>query len=366
MPRVIGVDPGTLSFDLCGLEDGRPFLTLSVSSKVARDSTFLVDRLTDALPLDLIAAPSGYGLPLVPVAELTDDQLNLFILARKDDRDKGEIVGALRPTIELIRARGLPAVLLPGVIHLPTVPPHRKVNRIDMGTADKVCVAALGIWDQARRLGVPPDHTAFILVELGGAFTAGLAVEQGRIVDGIGGSAGGLGYRALGTLDGEVAYALGRVSKSLLFSGGVVYVAGDADLAPGEWLARLDRDPRARIAWTAFLESVEKMVAALRVSVPEPREVLLSGRLGGVPSIVEALAARLEPVAPVRLLRGLAPDCKEGAQGAAILADGLAGGPNRALVETLRLREASGTVLDHLYMVGRDVVFREFGVQCEF
>ena len=36
------------------------------------------------------------------------------------------------------------------------------------------------------------------------------------------------------------------------------------------------------------------------------------------------------------------------AQGAAILADGLAGGPNADLVASLRLRDASGTVLDWL------------------
>src|SRR5256712_10439851 len=118
--------------------------------------------------------------------------------------------------VEMMRARRLPGIILPGVIHLPTVPAHRKVNRIDMGTADKVCAAALGISDQARRLGLAPRETSFILVELGGTFTAALAVEQGQIVDGIGGTAGGLGYRALGTLDGEVAYALGRVPKSLL------------------------------------------------------------------------------------------------------------------------------------------------------
>src|SRR5207249_5852799 len=134
---------------------------------------------------DLIAAPSGYGLPLIPVAEVGDDDLGLFILVRREDRKRSEIVSALRPMIELIRARRLPAVFLPGVVHLPTVPPHRKVNRIDMGTADKVCVAALGIWDQSRRLGLAPAETAFILVELGGAFTAALAVRDGQIVDGI-------------------------------------------------------------------------------------------------------------------------------------------------------------------------------------
>ena len=132
-----------------------------------------------------------------------------------------------------------------------------------------------------------------MLLELGGFFTAALAVEHGRIVDGIGGSAGGLGYRALGTLDGEVAYALGRVRKSTLFTGGAAFVAGVPDLPPEELAARAAHDARARVAWDALIEAAAKLVAALRVAAPGAREVLLSGRVGRVPAVAEALGRRL-------------------------------------------------------------------------
>ena len=39
------------------------------------------------------------------------------------------------------RRTGVPIVFLPGGLHLPTIPPHRKVNSIDLGTADKVSAA---------------------------------------------------------------------------------------------------------------------------------------------------------------------------------------------------------------------------------
>lgn len=365
MPRVVGVDPGTQSFDLCGLAGGQVFLEASIGVDDARRApAALVDRLEAALPLDLIAAPSGYGLPLVPVAALDQTQLDLAVLVRPEDRDQPERVGGLRAMVELMRARRLPAILLPGVVHLDTVPAHRKVNRVDMGTADKLCVAALGIWDQGRRLRLPPEETAFVLLELGGFFTAALAVEHGRIVDGIGGSAGGLGYRALGTLDGEVAYALGRVRKSTLFTGGAAFVAGAPELPPEELAARAVHDPRARVAWDALIEGAVKLVAALRVAAPGAREVLLSGRVGRVPAVAEALGQRFAGALPVRPIDGFTTHVKEAAQGAALIADGLAGGRHRNVVEAMRLRESRGSVLDHLYMAGGDEVRRDFGLPC--
>jgi predicted butyrate kinase (DUF1464 family) len=64
-----------------------------------------------------------------------------------------------------------------------------------------------------------------------------------------------------------------------------------------------------------------------------------------------ALEPKLATIAPISDLRGFASRAKQGAQGAALIADGLAGGEHRGLVDALRLREASGTVLDHLKVI---------------
>ena len=69
--------------------------------------------------------------------------------------------------------------------------------------------------------------------------------------------------------------------------------------------------------------------------------------------MLEALGARLAHVAPVRMAAGLG-DAKAAAQGAAVLADGLAGGRYAALVERLGVRDASGSALDHLRVHGAD------------
>ena len=351
MARVIGIDPGTLSFDICGLDDGEIFLDLSFpSEEVTRDPERLVERLTRALPVDLIAGPSGYGLPLVPIDRLSERDIFLAYLPR-DAHEEGGILG-LRRVVAALRDARLPVLFTPGVIHLPTVPAYRKANRIDMGTADKVCAAALAIDDQARRLDLDYEDTSGLLVELGGAFNAVLALDRGRIIDGQGGSSGPMGLRAAGALDGELAYLLGRFPKSVIFSGGAAYVAGTPEIAPEAFEA--SSDPAARDARQAFEEAVLKAVAAEHALVPQAREILLSGRLSRLDGLVGGLVERLSAFAPVRRVTGFAHVAKHAAQGAALLADGLADGARRRLVESMQIRGASGTALDHLFVVGAE------------
>ena len=158
-----------------------------------------------------------------------------MVLKRADEPAARVGIAGMRTIVRALIAAGMPLVFGPGAIHLPTVPDHRKWNRVDLGTADKVASAALGIVDQAERLGIPYDETSFAMLELGGGFSAALAVDAGQIVDGLGGSAGPIGARACGALDAEAAYLIGgALSKRTVFSGGALDPHGDVDLAaPG-------------------------------------------------------------------------------------------------------------------------------------
>ena len=358
MTRVIGIDPGTVSVDLCGIEDGRVFLDRSLPTATAlADARAFLDILTQWGPLDLVAGPSGYGLPLTAAVDTTDEHLACAFLAAPAESGG---IGGLRAVARVLARSGLPVVFTPGIIHLTTVPEHRKINRVDMGTADKVAAAALAIDRQSRRDGIPPDEVSLVLVELGGAFTATVAVAGGKIVDGIGGSAGPLGLQSAGAWDGEVAYLAGSVTKTALFGGGVRTVAGwDAAHDP-EDLAR-PRTAREHLAREALVEGVVKAVASLWAVAPAPREIVLSGRLARVHGVRLALEERLATIAPVHLLEGFAVVAKEGAQGAALLADGLAGGSRRDLVDVMQIREAAGSVLDHLYVISRDTARQRLG-----
>lgn len=336
MARVVGIDPGTLSIDVCGIANGRLYLDRSWPTAGAlSDPSGLVELLTDSGLPDLIVGPSGYGLPVQRAADAGEDDLRLAFLAPPDETGG---IGGLRGLARRLAASGLPVIFIPGVIHLDTVPTHRKLNRIDLGTADKLCAAVLGIRDYCERRERRPEAASFILLELGGAFTAGVAVERGQVVDGIGGTSGPIGWRAAGALDGEVAYLAERVTKAALFQGGITSL--------------LERDPASRpVGIEAYVEGAVKAVRQLRCSAPSADEILLSGRQSAETEIRYRFAAELADIGPVHLLAGFAAHARQGAQGAALLADGLAGGSNRELIDRLRIREARGTALDHLLFV---------------
>jgi predicted butyrate kinase (DUF1464 family) len=357
-PRVAGVDPGTVSIDLCALDDGEMLLERSFrSADLALDPAPLVDALVEHRPLDLVLGPAGYGLPLVPGERVGERELALMLLLRSDEAGTAAGIGGMRAMIRGLIGAGLPLVFGPAAIHLPTVPEYRKWNRIDLGTADKVASAALCIADQAGRLGLAYEDTSFIMLELGGAFSAALAIDRGAIVDGVGGSYAPIGARACGALDAEAAYLLGAaLSKETVFSGGALDPRGELDLSAPGALEALRSDPRHRQGWLALEEGAVKAALALTVSVPAPREILVAGRFARAAGLLEALVERLAAVAPVRAVTGVGTHAKAAAQGAALLADGLAGGRYAALVEQLRLREASGTALDHLRMHGAERV----------
>jgi predicted butyrate kinase (DUF1464 family) len=353
MPRVAGVDPGTVSFDLCVLEDGEPVVEeVFQTGSLSEDSRPLLAALGRHGPYDLVYGPSGYGLPLAAAADVGERELAEMVLVRPDETHADAGVGGLRSLLRALVHSGLPVVFGPGVIHLPSVPAHRKYNRIDMGTADKVCAAAYASADQSARLGIAPHQTSMILLELGGAFTAALAIDAGQIVDGMGGSSGPLGARAVGALDGEVAYLLAAVlRKDTLYSGGALDPAGTRDMSD---LGAVWASADLADGWTALLEAAAKAVRALLVSVPEPHEIIVSGRMARLPPLVEALGAALADVAP---LLALVPGrASAAAHGGALLADALAGGRHAGLAEALRLRESSGTALDHLRLAGAAMI----------
>lgn len=288
MARVIGIDPGTKSFDFCGLEDDRVILDTSISTGDIIKDPGLLSGIITKTGADLVVGPSGFGIPVTGIRDIGDRELFLISLIKKEDRKS--ILG-LRKSIDLLKKNELPVYFIPAVIHLPTVPFYRKFNKIDMGTADKLCCAALGVRDQALKYNCDYSETSFILLEMGYGYTAAVAVKDGKIVDGIGGSAGSIGFLSLGGMDSELAYLLGGFDKELVFRGGVKTLTG----TPEELMENED-------ALNAYIEGAVKDVLALTASV-KPREILVSGRISRVRGFLMSWRSVLRS----RRLEGLEP-----------------------------------------------------------
>jgi predicted butyrate kinase (DUF1464 family) len=326
--RVVGSDPGTSSLDLLLLDDGVAIDQARLVPSHLRDDPEVLAKLFSRWePIDLIAAPSGYGLPLVRGDAFTDDHLEQMSLIRLDQRGRDSGVVGFRAWVRAFVRSGRPLVFLPGGFHLPTIPAYRKANALDLGTADKVAVAALALWfDASEAAGF--DRSTFAVVEIGSAFSAVLVIDHGQLVDASAGTRGPIGLHAGGCWDGELAYWFNPLAKDDLFRGGVV------DLGP--------------IGPDAFRESLVKHAAGLQ-SITPFETIYLSGRGLEQPEIARLTTtalARFGKLTPLPSLSGAW--VKHAAQGAALLADALAGGRAAPLADSLRLSTSSGSAWDVL------------------
>ncbi len=356
----MGIDPGTKSFDFYGMENESVVLNESVPSEEIATNPMRFVEIVKSMEADVIIGPSGYGLPIKRLRDLDKKDFFLLTLVRPEELNSISVLSGMQKSLALLKDEDCPMYFIPGVIHLPTVPVHRKLNKVDMGTADKLCCAALGILDQSTRLGVEYCETSFIMLEMGYGYTSAIAVENGEIVDGVGGTTGSPGYTSIGAMDGELAYLLGSFDKTLLFEGGASSLT-EAKMTP-ERLAGLAHDGNKYTeAWKALMEGAAKDVLQLFAST-KPKEVLISGRLTRILHVSEGLRERLEFMAPVENVEGFSKEVKEAAQGAAVIANGLAGGEYKDLVDQMKLKKARGTVLDYIHLQEADALRKRYGI----
>jgi predicted butyrate kinase (DUF1464 family) len=349
--RVIGIDPGSLSWDFFGLEDDEIILDTSIPSKeLIREPLKVISIIKSVEDIDLMVAPSGFGLPLKNVKDLTEEDL-FYTLLKFDKQEKNMLIG-LGEVLRLIKAENIPGIIVPGVKHLPTIPRFRKINKIDMGTADKLCTAVTGIRDQMERFHVKPNLTNFIMVEIGYGFTAVLAIENGQIIDGIGGS-NIMGFRACGSLDGELAYLIKNIKKKNIYKGGVSFISGYEDLSLREISLLAEKDEQTNMALNAYISDVKKAVYGISSSFSDKnkiKEILLAGRGADLTYFRERIINNIEEIAPVKLMKSYSHLSKHAAQGAAFIANGLLGGNFEPIITNLRLKEASGSILDDIFI----------------
>jgi predicted butyrate kinase (DUF1464 family) len=374
MVKAIGIDPGTKTMDIFGFDDVNEsvIIDLAISrDEITKRPSIVIEKLREAQrkvgSIDAIVGPSGYGMHLKKAKDASDADIAMATFVTESDVKRRLKIIGLRQLMQLMRdAKDLNIWFTQGGIHLTTIPRYRKANKIDMGTADKVYSVILAVKDQAERLEIPYDKTMLILVEIGFAYTTAIAVRNGQIVDAIAGTAGFPSYLGMGFMDSELAYALASTikdfSKLLLFSGGSASVANFDPFKPLEEFVKLaESDDQIKAGYTLMMESVIKDVAALLPSV-KPREVILSGRFTKIREFLAMLKGRLYDFfdetglkIDVNKLQSKAKVAKQAAEGAAMFANGIAGGRYKELIEVMKLKESEGTIFDNVYL-GDEVV----------
>ncbi len=136
----------------------------------------------------------------------------MFELTLVREGEKVPVLEGMKKFFSIVDEGAVDIVFVPGIIQLPTVPRWRKLNKIDMGTADKMCIGALSVETVSRKKGVSYSEVNHIVVEMGGGYNALIAIEKGRIINGIGGTLfPGPGFVNAGAMDGEVCLSPGRV-----------------------------------------------------------------------------------------------------------------------------------------------------------
>jgi len=341
--RILGIDPGTVSFDLCLLEGRDIIFEDSIPSTMVAEKPEEFAKKCLHLNLDVMIAPSGMGLNNRRLSELT--QREMFELTLVREGEEVPVLEGMKKFLGIIREAGLEVYFLPGVIQLPTVPRWRKINKIDMGTADKLCIAALSVETVSRKKKVAYSEVNHVVVELGGGYNSAMTVEKGRVINGIGGTLfPGPGYMNAGAMDGEIAYLLRGFEKALLFQGGAGDLTGVMNLDRSKFTQQSYPE-----AFNSFLEGVLFAVCSQRAILPS-REVYLSGRLTGYANIYNPVKNALEQLGyDVNLLPTLSKKSKAAAQGYAVVGNGSYGGYYEPLVKHMMIDKAEGSVIEHVF-----------------
>jgi len=349
MIKIIGIDPGTKSFDLFGVEfikdKERIFLDKTIpSEKVARNPEILLSEIKPYLPVKAIIGPSGYGLPLTKLANARENEINQMLPMEESDTGGVSVNQGIKRLFWKMKDMKLPVYFTPGVIHLTTVPSYRKLNRMDMGTADKLCCVALAIKDQMKRYKIPANKTSFILLELGYGFTAAIAVKNGQVIDGLGGTSGFPGFLGTGHIDGELAIRLGKQRQGILFTGGAVSISK-------RQIDNITDLPKHKEVFSLLIESALKDIAVLYVTNPNPKEIILSGRLCREKVIRTELLKHLKNLFPnikIHLIERTAKIAKEASEGAVILGAGMLNIKYTDIFKALKIADAKGTIFDYV------------------
>ncbi|MGC9148368.1 MAG: DUF1464 family protein [Sulfolobales archaeon] len=283
--RILAIDPGTITTAVAvGDETSIEFYYEVNSKDLSKKPEYLFEIINNLDP-DLVIAPSGYGLPPIDLRRIESKSRLAALLKYADDPGIEELrfISFFLNNIDSLQ---MPVVGLPSVYNLITVPEYRVYNRIDLGTSDKTALAILAGVIYSGEDVEKLKKANIVVIELG-AFTAGIAIANGEIIDGVGGSLFPIGLVSRGGLDTEIAVSMKRrIYKRDVFSGGLRDLCGTTDLE------KIQKE--CFTAYNRYIDDIAKTIAMLEVSIRRTSKIkseikiYLSGR-GALPMIIESL-----------------------------------------------------------------------------
>ncbi len=274
-------------------------------------------ELLEAYPATPVVLPSGLGIPVTRAGDLLD-------------QDIAEMTGALGAghaerlarLLAEARRRVPRALCIPAVKLLPTIPLHRKLRRLELGTAEALC---LTVWvlHWLRQSDAGSDAAAFLLVQRGPTDRVILAVQGGQLVDGIGERLPGLHppeatFRADADRPDQASRVAFRTRNPLTL--------------------REAEQRRPGCNRQAEDEALCKEALGL-AAMHGLRDVVVLG--DETPGVNQTLETHMRRIPLPETATG-----HEGALGAALVATGLTGGPTAGLVNRLGIREVRERVPD--------------------
>lgn len=359
--RIAGIDPGTHSFDVVVLENGRVVKEESFETKlVAENPRVLINTLRELNP-NYIVAPSGYGIPLDNGGNIRNPRklaIEVLLLSTEKAIRKGVEAGEIgiwvydalaKTVVELVEGFRNRVIFIPGVIHLPTVPIYRKINRVDMGTADKLASTFLAVYEYSSRYGIPYNSIDFILLEAGFGYYGVIGVKSGRIVDGIGGTIASSGTLTSGLMDLEIVAGAETWERWDVFHGGILDYTGLYNFEDFIARASSGEEPFATLL-DHFIDGIVKDVMRVYSSTPNSSSIVVTGRLGKIRQFVDILVEKLRGFT-IESLSGLpgAKISKEAAQGYTAIGAGVVGDREfQELLVYMKINESCGTSVDYI------------------
>lgn len=144
-----------------------------------------------------------------------------------------------------------------------------------------------------------------------------------------------MGFLACDELDAEIAIRLKPpLTQDIVFKGGLKDFVGK-NIEPKDLI-------NFKEAVLLLGESIEKDVASILVTMREPKEIILSGRLVAPDFLRTELARRLNKYALVLKVKNLSRIAKEAACDAYIIGEGLLGGKYYGLVGNMGILNIMG------------------------